>query len=186
MAVRDYEKALQINDEALLQQCVTRLEDLKAWDLESKIHEILHKLLLTDMDQKTGQMSGGQKKRLALAKILIEEPDFLILDEPTNHLDMEMIEWLENFLQQPNLTLFMVTHDRYFLERVCNEIIELDNGNTYIYRGNYSQYLEKRESMLLNDAATLEKTKKLFCKEVEWMRRQPQARSTKANSKMDY
>jgi len=185
IAVRDYEKALQMNDEVMLQKCVTRLEDLKAWDLESKIHEILHKLLLTDMDQKTGQMSGGQKKRLALAKILIEEPDFLILDEPTNHLDMEMIEWLENFLQQPNLTLFMVTHDRYFLERVCNEIIELDNGNTYIYRGNYSQYLEKREARLLNDAVTLEKTKKLFSKELEWMRRQPQARSTKAKSRID-
>ncbi len=180
IAVRDYEKALLMNDDALLQKCVTRLEDLKAWDPESKIHEILHKLLLTDMDQKTGQMSGGQKKRLALAKILIEEPDFLILDEPTNHLDMEMIEWLETFLQQPNLTLFMVTHDRYFLERVCNEIIEMENGNTYMYRGNYSQYLEKREARLLNDAANLEKTKKLFSKELEWMRRQPQARSTKA------
>ncbi|HMU01970.1 MAG TPA: ABC-F family ATP-binding cassette domain-containing protein [Saprospiraceae bacterium] len=185
IAVRDYEKALLMNDDALLQKCVTRLEDLKAWDLESKIHEILHKLLLTDMDQKTGQMSGGQKKRLALAKILIEEPDFLILDEPTNHLDMEMIEWLETFLQQPNLTLFMVTHDRYFLERVCNEIIELENGNTYMYRGNYSQYLEKREARLLNDAANLEKTKKLFSKELEWMRRQPQARSTKAKSRID-
>lgn len=185
IAVRDYEKALLMNDDALLQKCVTRLEDLKAWDLESKIHEILHKLLLTDMDQKTGQMSGGQKKRLALAKILIEEPDFLILDEPTNHLDMEMIEWLETFLQQPNLTLFMVTHDRYFLERVCNEIIEMENGNTYMYRGNYSQYLEKREARLLNDAANLEKTKKLFSKELEWMRRQPQARSTKAKSRID-
>lgn len=185
IAVRDYEKALNANDDALLQKCVTRLEDLKAWDLEAKIHEILHKLLLTNMDQKTGEMSGGQKKRLALAKILIEEPDFLILDEPTNHLDMEMIEWLENFLQQPNLTLFMVTHDRYFLERVCNEIIELENGNTYMYRGNYSQYLEKREARLLNDAANLEKTKKLFFKELEWMRRQPQARSTKAKSRID-
>jgi ATP-binding cassette subfamily F protein uup len=185
IAVRDYEKALNANDDVLLQKCVTRLEDLKAWDLEAKIHEILHKLLLTDMDQKTGQMSGGQKKRLALAKILIEEPDFLILDEPTNHLDMEMIEWLETFLQQPNLTLFMVTHDRYFLERVCNEIIELENGNTYMYRGNYSQYLEKREARLLNDAANLEKTKKLFSKELEWMRRQPQARSTKAKSRID-
>ncbi|MBL0101720.1 MAG: ABC-F family ATP-binding cassette domain-containing protein [Saprospiraceae bacterium] len=185
MAVRDYEKALNAHDDALLQKCVTRLEDLKAWDLEAKIHEILHKLLLSDMEQKTGQMSGGQKKRLALAKILIEEPDFLILDEPTNHLDMEMIEWLENFLQQPNLTLFMVTHDRYFLERVCNEIIELENGNVYIYRGNYSQYLEKREARLQNDAVNLEKTKKLFSKELEWMRRQPQARSTKAKSRID-
>ena len=185
VAVRDYEKALSMGDDKLLQQCVTRLEDLKAWDLEAKIHEILHKLLLTDLDQKTGQMSGGQKKRLALAKILIEEPDFLILDEPTNHLDIEMIEWLENFLQQPNLTIFMVTHDRYFLERICNEIIELDNGEIYMYRGNYSQYLEKREARVQNDAVNLEKTKKLFSKELEWMRRQPQARSTKAKSRID-
>ena len=185
IAVRDYEKALNSNDEALLQKCVTRLEDLKAWDLEAKIHEILNKLLLTKKKKKTGEMSGGQKKRLALAQILIEEPDFLILDEPTNHLDMEMIEWLENFLQQPNLTIFMVTHDRYFLERICNEIVELENGQTYMYRGNYSQYLEKRQARLANDAITLEKTKKLFSKELEWMRRQPQARSTKAKSRID-
>ena len=185
IAVRDYERALLMHDDALLQKCVTRLEDLKAWDLEAKIHEILSKLALTDMDQKTGQMSGGQKKRLALAKILIDEPDFLILDEPTNHLDMEMIEWLENFLQQPNLTIFMVTHDRYFLERVCNEIIELDNGNIHVTRGNYSQYLEKREARVQNDAVNLEKTKKLFSKELDWMRRQPQARSTKAKSRID-
>jgi ATP-binding cassette subfamily F protein uup len=185
IAIRDYEKALNEKDEALLQKCVTRIEDLKAWDLEAKIHEILNKLLLTNLSQKTGQMSGGQKKRLALAKILIDEPDFLILDEPTNHLDIEMIEWLENYLQQPNLTLFMVTHDRYFLERICNEILEMDNGQTYMYRGNYSQYLEKREARISNDAANLEKTKKLFSKELEWMRRQPQARSTKAKSRID-
>lgn len=185
IAIRDYEKALNEKDEALLQKCVNRIEDLKAWDLEAKIHEILNKLLLTNLSQKTGQMSGGQKKRLALAKILIDEPDFLILDEPTNHLDIEMIEWLENYLQQPNLTLFMVTHDRYFLERICNEILELDHGQTYMYRGNYSQYLEKREARLLNDATNLEKTKKLFSKELEWMRRQPQARSTKAKSRIE-
>lgn len=184
-AVRDYEKALLAQDDELLQKCMTRLEDLKAWDLEAKIHEILSKLMLTNLDQKIKELSGGQQKRLALAKILIEEPDFLILDEPTNHLDIEMIEWLENYLQQPNLTLFMVTHDRYFLENVCNEIIELENGNTYIYRGNYSQYLEKREARIQNDAVTLEKTKKLFSKELEWMRRQPQARSTKAKSRID-
>jgi len=185
IAIRDYEKALLSDDGSLLQKCVTRLEDLKAWDLEAKIKEILSKLNLDDLDQKTGQMSGGQRKRLALAKILIESPDFLILDEPTNHLDIEMIEWLENYLQQPNLTIFMVTHDRYFLENVCNEIIELDNGTIYTYRGNYSQYLEKREARLINDASNLEKTKKLYSKELEWMRRQPQARSTKAKSRID-
>lgn len=184
-AIADYEKALTSNDEALLHKCVTRLEDLKAWDLESKIKEILSRLKLDNLDQKIREMSGGQVKRLALAKILIDEPDFLILDEPTNHLDIEMIEWLETFLQQPNLTVFMVTHDRYFLERVCNEIIELDNGHIYIYRGNYSQFLEKRDARILNDAANLEKTKKLFSKELEWMRRQPQARSTKAKSRID-
>jgi ATP-binding cassette subfamily F protein uup len=185
VAVRDYEKAVTAGDDALLQKCVSRLEDLKAWDLEAKIKEILSKLKLNDLNQLTGQMSGGQKKRLALAKILIEEPDFLILDEPTNHLDIEMIEWLEAYLQQPNLTIFMVTHDRYFLENVCNEIIELDNGTLYIYRGNYSQYLEKREARIINDAINLETTKKLFSKELEWMRRQPQARTTKAKSRIE-
>ncbi len=184
MAVRDYEHAINSGDEVLMQKCMTRIEDLKAWDLESRIHEILDKLRLSNLDQKVGQMSGGQKKRLALAKILIEEPDFLILDEPTNHLDIDMIEWLETYLQQPNLTLFMVTHDRYFLENVCNEIIELDNGELFTYKGNYSDYLEKREARKLNDAVNLEKTKKLFSKELEWMRRQPQARGTKAKSRI--
>ncbi len=185
IAVRDYERAVNSGDEQLMQKCMTRIEDLKAWDLEARIHEILDKLRLSNLEQKVGQMSGGQKKRLALAKILIEEPDFLILDEPTNHLDIDMIEWLETYLQHPGLTLFMVTHDRYFLERVCNEIIELDNGQIYVYRGNYSDYLEKREARKLNDAVNLEKTKKLFSKELEWMRRQPQARSTKAKSRID-
>ncbi len=185
IAVRDYERAINQGDEVLMQKCMTRIEDLKAWDLESRIHEILDKLKLSDFDQKVSQMSGGQKKRLALAKILIEEPDFIILDEPTNHLDIDMIEWLESYLQQPNLTLFMVTHDRYFLENVCNEIIELDNGQLFTYRGNYSSYLEKREARKLNDAINLEKTKKLFSKELEWMRRQPQARTTKAKSRID-
>ncbi|MBK9255148.1 MAG: ABC-F family ATP-binding cassette domain-containing protein [Saprospiraceae bacterium] len=185
LAIRDYEQAVLNNDETLLHQAVTKLDDLKSWDLEAKIKEILSKLLLSDLNQMTGQMSGGQKKRLALAKILIDEPDFLILDEPTNHLDIEMIEWLERYLQQPNLTLFMVTHDRYFLDAVCNEIIELDNGNIFLYRGNYTQYLEKKEARMLNEAANLEKTKKLYTKELDWMRRQPQARTTKAKSRID-
>lgn len=185
IAIRDYERAMNIEDDVWMQKCMTRIEDLKAWDLESRIHEILDKLNLLDLDQKIGQMSGGQKKRLALAKILIEEPDFLILDEPTNHLDIDMIEWLEAYLQQPNLTVFMVTHDRYFLERVCTEIIELDNGQIFTYKGNYSEYLEKREARKINDATNLEKTKKLFGKELEWMRRQPQARTTKAKSRIE-
>jgi ABC transport system ATP-binding/permease protein len=184
-AVKTYQDALESNDDGALQKCVSRMDELQAWDVDARMKEILNKLKLNDYQKKTGEMSGGQKKRLALAKILIDEPDFLILDEPTNHLDLEMIEWLEEYLQQPNLTIFMVTHDRYFLENVCNEIIELENGNIYTYRGNYSQYLEKREARLLNDASNLEKTKKLFSKELEWMRRQPQARSTKAKSRID-
>ena len=185
VAVKDYEDALMQQDEARLQQCMSRLDDLKAWDLESRIKEILSRLLIKDIHQKLGEMSGGQQKRVALAKILIEEPDFIIMDEPTNHLDIEMIEWLESFLQHPGITLFMVTHDRYFLDRICNEIIELDQGNFYVYRGNYSQYLEKRDARLQNEASALEKTKKLYSRELEWMRRQPQARTTKAKSRID-
>ncbi len=184
-AIRNYELALQSGNDALAQKCMTQLDDLKAWDLEAKIHEILNKLKIKDLQQSIKTMSGGQQKRLALAKILIEEPDFLILDEPTNHLDIDMIEWLENYLKIGQITLFMVTHDRYFLDNVCNEIIELDNGQIHIYRGNYSQYLEKRELRKINDAINLEKTKKLYSKELEWMRRQPQARTTKAKSRID-
>jgi ABC transport system ATP-binding/permease protein len=185
VAIRDYETALLSQNETALQKSASKMDDLKAWDMEAGIKEILSKLLIVDLNQKTAQMSGGQRKRLALAKILIDEPDFLILDEPTNHLDLEMIEWLEKFLQRPNLTLFMVTHDRYFLDNVCNEIIELDQGNIYIYRGNYAAYLEKKDARMLNDAANLEKTKKLYSRELEWMRRQPQARTTKAKSRID-
>lgn len=184
-AVKEYKDAMISGNDALLQKAVARMDDLKAWDVEARMMEVLNKLRLSDLDKKTGQMSGGQKKRLALAKILIEQADFLILDEPTNHLDLEMIEWLEEYLQQPNLTIFMVTHDRYFLENVCNVIIELDEGQLYTYRGNYSLYLEKREARIANETANLEKTKKLFAKELEWMRRQPQARSTKAKSRID-
>ena len=161
------------------------MDDLKAWDAEARIKEILDKLKIRDFNQVVDEMSGGQKKRLALAKILIDEPDFLILDEPTNHLDLEMIEWLENFLQNPSITLFMVTHDRYFLDNVCNEIVELENGNFFIYRGNYSSYLEKKDARVQNEASNYEKTKKLYSRELEWMRRQPQARSTKAKSRID-
>jgi ATP-binding cassette subfamily F protein uup len=184
-AIRDYENALLSGNDEAIQKAAALMDDLKAWDKEASIKEILFRLKIQDLQQKTGTMSGGQRKRLALAGILIDDPDFLILDEPTNHLDIEMIEWLETFLQRPNLTLFMVTHDRYFLDNVCNEIIELDQGNIHVYRGNYAAYLEKKEARMLNQAANLEKTKKLYARELEWMRRQPQARTTKAKSRID-
>jgi ATP-binding cassette subfamily F protein uup len=184
-AVRDYEHALLAKDNAGIQKAVSKIDDLKAWDIEVRIKEILSKLGINDLDLKIKVLSGGQKKRLALAKILIDEPDFVILDEPTNHLDLDMIEWLEQFLQKSSLTLFMVTHDRYFLERVCNEIVELDKGKFYTYRGNYSDYLEKKTARTLNEAANLDKTKKLFSRELDWIRRQPKARGTKAKSRVD-
>ncbi len=184
-AIQAYEMAVLEKDEVKLQQQITIIEDLKAWDIEVRIKEVLSKLKLDKLDQTVASMSGGQKKRVALAKILIDEPDFLILDEPTNHLDLEMIEWLEVFLQNSNLTLFMVTHDRYFLERVCNEIVELERGNLFVYRGNYSDFLEKKAARMQNDAANLDKTKKLYTKELQWIRRQPKARGTKAKSRVD-
>jgi len=184
-AIQAYELAVIEKDDKKIQEQVSIIEDLKAWDIEVRIKEILSKLKLDKLDQLVGSMSGGQKKRLALAKILIDNPDFLILDEPTNHLDLEMIEWLEVFLQGTNLTLFMVTHDRYFLERVCNEIVELDRGDIFVHRGNYSNFLEKKAARMLNDAANLEKTKKLYAKELQWIRRQPKARGTKAKSRVD-
>ncbi len=184
VAIKNLELATISDNQAEIQKAIEQVDNLKAWDIEARIKEILGKLKIADFAQKVGTLSGGQKKRLALAKILIDEPEFLILDEPTNHLDLEMIEWLENFLSNQNLTLFMVTHDRYFLERVCNEILELDEGNIYVYRGNYSDYLEKKANRMENDKANLAKTKKLFRKELTWMRRQPQARGTKAKSRV--
>jgi len=184
-AIRDYEEALQTGDNAALEEAIVKIEDLKAWDVEHRMREILSKLNITDLKQKVGQLSGGQKKRIALAKIILRNPDFLILDEPTNHLDIDMIEWLENYLESSQLTIFMVTHDRYFLERVCNTIIELDRGNVYPYKGNYSNYLEKKDARMANESVVLDKTQKLFKKELQWIRRQPKARSTKAKSRVD-
>ena len=185
-AIKAYEEALIQSDRAdLLQQAMAKMDDLQAWDFEAKIREILQQLNIARFDQLVRSLSGGQKKRLALAKLIIDEPEFLILDEPTNHLDLDMIEWLEMYLQQPGITLFMVTHDRYFLERVCNQIIELDNKQLFRYQGNYSQYLEKRAIRLENEALEYEKDKKLFGKELEWIRRMPQARTTKAKSRVD-
>ncbi len=184
-SIKKLQMANALGDDSQIQSAIGAVEDLKAWDIESRVKEILGKLNIHNLEQKVHELSGGQKKRLSLAQILIEEPDFLILDEPTNHLDIDMIEWLESYLTAKNLTLFMVTHDRYFLERVCTEILELDNGVLHVYRGNYSNYLEKKDARILNEKSNLEKTKKLYKKELDWMRRSPQARTTKAKSRID-
>ena len=184
--IQQYEKALQNTDDAdAYQKAFELMEMNQAWDFETQYKQILFKLKLEDLNKKVSTMSGGQKKRLALATILINKPDLLILDEPTNHLDLEMIEWLEQYFSKENITLFMVTHDRYFLERVCNEIIELDNGILYQYKGNYSYYLEKREARIQAETASVIKAKNLFIKELDWMRRQPKARTTKSKSRID-
>jgi ATP-binding cassette subfamily F protein uup len=183
--IKAYESALYHHDETVLSPLLEKMEDLKAWDVEAKVKEILGKLGIYDYDQKVGTLSGGQLKRLALAKILISEPDFLILDEPTNHLDLDMIEWLEKYLQAPNLSLLMVTHDRYFLERVCNVILELENATLFTHRGNYSEYLENKSSRRATEITNSEKLEKLYKKELDWVRRQPKARTTKAKSRVD-
>jgi ATP-binding cassette subfamily F protein uup len=184
--ISNYEKALLTpEDTDTYQAAFDAMEHHQAWDFETLYKQILFKLKLEDLQQKVSTLSGGQKKRLALADALINKPDLLILDEPTNHLDLEMIEWLEEFFTKENITLFMVTHDRYFLERVCNEIIELDQGQLYNYKGNYSYYLDKRDARIEREAVETGKAKQLFKKELEWMRRQPKARTTKSKSRID-
>jgi len=184
--IANYEKALlNPDDSETYQAAFDAMERHQAWDFETLYKQILFKLKLDELGQKVSTLSGGQKKRLALANALINKPDLLILDEPTNHLDLEMIEWLEAFFAKENITLFMVTHDRYFLERVCNEIIELDEGQLYNYKGNYSYYLEKREARIELEATETGKAKQLFKKELTWMRRQPKARTTKSKSRIN-
>mgnify|MGYP000395053213 CR=1 FL=1 len=184
--IANYEKALANPDDAeKYQLAFDAMDRFEAWDFETQYKQILSKLKLDDVNLKVGLLSGGQKKRLAMADALINKPDLLILDEPTNHLDLEMIEWLEQYFAKENITLFMVTHDRYFLERVCNEIIELDNNTIYPYKGNYSYYLEKKETRLTQEAVEHHKAKILFKKELGWMRRQPKARTTKSKSRID-
>ncbi len=181
-----YEKALKNPEETEIYQAAFDAMDAhSAWDFETRYTQILHKLKLEDLDIKVNSLSGGQKKRLALASALLQNPDLLIMDEPTNHLDLEMIEWLEQLFAKENFTIFMVTHDRYFLERVCNEIVELDEGQLYSYKGNYSYYLEKRDARIENQATETAKAKQLYKKELDWMRRQPKARTTKSKSRID-
>jgi ATP-binding cassette subfamily F protein uup len=184
--IKEYSLCLEANDDMdKISDLFEKISELDAWSTENKIREILDKLRLSEFNKKVKMLSGGQRRRLALAKVLIEEPDLLILDEPTNHLDLDMIEWLENYLSLPGITLLMVTHDRYFLERICDEIIELDQGNLYKYKGNYSYYLEKRDERYINQQAVIDKAKNLMSKELEWMRRQPKARGTKSKARVD-
>ena len=184
--INTYHAALENPDDSkLYQTAFDDMERYQAWDFETQYTQILFKLKLEKLDQKVKELSGGQQKRLALVNTLLSKPDLLILDEPTNHLDLEMIEWLESFFAKENITLFMVTHDRYFLERVCSEIIELDEGCIYNYKGNYSYYLEKKEERIEREAIETNKSKQLYKKELGWMRRQPKARTTKSKSRID-
>ena len=181
-----YESALlNPDDQEEYQAAFEAMDQHQAWDFETQYKQILFKLKLDQLNAKVEQLSGGQRKRIALCIALLEKPDLLILDEPTNHLDLEMIEWLESYFAKEKFTLLMVTHDRYFLERVCNEIIELDQGQLYTYKGNYSYYLEKREARVALEDVEAHKTKQTFKKELEWMRKQPKARTTKSKSRIE-
>jgi ABC transport system ATP-binding/permease protein len=179
-AVREYESALESHDPKAIERAMDKLNQLNCWDFELKIKQILTELNIHDLQQPIRELSGGQKKRVALAHVLIDEPEFLILDEPTNHLDLEMIEWLERTLEKAKCTLLMVTHDRYFLDRVCNEIIELDDRSLFRYKGNYSYYVEKRNERVQNMNSEIERARNLFRTELDWLRRMPQARSHKS------
>ena len=178
--VREYEIALGNDNQQQLALAIEKMNRLNAWDYELKIKQILTELKITNLSQKISELSGGQKKRVALAHVLIDEPDLIILDEPTNHLDLDMIEWLEKYLERTKCTLLMVTHDRYFLDNVCNEIIELEDNIIYRYRGNYGYYLEKRDERIQVQNAEVDKARNLFRTELEWLRRMPQARSHKS------
>lgn len=178
--IREYEHCMQTKGHPGMEELLSRMDAAGAWEYEQQAKQILSQLKITDLDQKIGTLSGGQLKRVALANVLITEPDLLFLDEPTNHLDLEMTEWLENHLSRTRISLLMVTHDRYFLDRVCSEIIEIDHKQLYQYKGNYSYYLEKREERMEAKSAEIERANNLYRTELEWMRRMPQARGHKA------
>jgi len=184
-AIKQYEDALTHPENEGLQEAMEKMDSYNAWDYEQKAKQIISKMGLPDFDQRVNTLSGGQNKRLALAKLLIEEPELIIMDEPTNHLDLDTVEWLENHLSSRNVTLLLVTHDRYFLDKVAKQIIELEGGKIYGYKGNYSYFVEKKAERETQQLVELDKAKQLLKKELEWMRRQPKARGTKSKSRVD-
>ena len=185
VAIKYYEKAMISGDPSELEEAFSLMEINNAWDYEARAKQIISRLGIPDGEQKVSTLSGGQKKRLALAKLLIESPDIMILDEPTNHLDIETIEWLEGIMSGPNVTVLVVSHDRYFLDKICNKMFELAEGTLYTYEGNYAYFLEKKAEREASEASSISKAKNLYKKELEWMRKQPKARGTKAQSRID-
>ncbi|MFM6948323.1 MAG: ABC-F family ATP-binding cassette domain-containing protein [Aquirufa sp.] len=185
VAIKYYEKAMISGDPKELEEAFSLMEANNAWDYEARAKQIISRLGIPDGEQKVSTLSGGQKKRLALAKLLIESPDIMILDEPTNHLDIETIEWLEGILSGPNVTVLVVSHDRYFLDKICNKMFELADGSLYTYEGNYAYFLEKKAEREASEASSISKAKNLYRKELEWMRKQPKARGTKAQYRID-
>ncbi|TAH03708.1 MAG: ABC transporter ATP-binding protein [Sphingobacteriales bacterium] len=189
-AIREYEAAMETEDHVRQGDAIMKMDELGAWDFDAKVQQILGRLKIHSLNQIVSTLSGGQRKRVALARTLIDigfehKHILLIMDEPTNHLDVEMVEWLEHYLNKENVTLLLVSHDRYFLDEVCNEIWEIDNGQLYTYRGDYGNYLEKKAARIENEAASIDKARNTYRKELEWMRKQPRARTTKSKSRQD-
>ena len=184
-AIKFYESALESGDTDAIEKAMAQMDTTGAWDFEDRVKQILNSLKITNYNQPIGELSGGQLKRVAIANVVIHEPEFLILDEPTNHLDVEIIEWLEDYLKRSRTTILMVTHDRYFLDRICTKIVEIDQASFYVYEGNYDYYLTKREERISAQNAELAKVKNLLRTELDWMRRQPQARGSKAKYRID-
>ena len=189
-AIKEYENAVEMNDEKALSSSLIKMDELNAWEFESNVKQILGKLNIHQLQSAIKELSGGQRKRIALAQTLIDigfehQHTLLIMDEPTNHLDISMVEWLEHYLSAQHVTLLLVTHDRYFLDNVCNEIWEIDNAKLYVYKGDYENYLEKKSARIENELSNIDKAKNIYRRELEWMRKQPKARTTKSKSRID-